>query len=289
MVVGLVYTTPNLRSPTNLLLSSTCLSTLFFSTVATCNTVFFYTGSLSADWSCRVQGYLTYVSICLVVYSYVAQAMSRLFWTVLYKHKTLLTMKSHLYMVLFQVTLSFLLPTSALVTTHIVYRPFKLCLISSQYKIHSFAMLSMVYVIPILVVIILYVLIFRHIRRSSTKAQRSQRITKRDGELARNILILFGIFLFGGVPATVYTIIPNDTSGATAGFYLVSMLSPAMALTVEKIVTVILNREIRTLIKHRCLVCFAACSSPPTRVEHFSQTDHTNKRMDLPVNLTIIA
>ncbi|UJR35419.1 hypothetical protein I4U23_028176 [Adineta vaga] len=278
IIIGLISITRNLRSPTNLLISNTCLCTLFFSTIATCNTILYYINWLTTDWSCRVQGYLTYVSICLVVYSYVIQTISRLSLTVFYQYRCLLTLKFHTYMILVQILFSFLFPLSTLITTHIVYRPFRLCLVPSQYKIHTFSLIGIVYIVPILIVCVLYIIIYRHTRNSSQKVHRSTKISKRDAELARNIIILFAIFIFSGVPASLYTIISTSTPTMSTGFYFFSIMTPPISLVIEKIVTIILSREIRNTFKQRWITCL----SVSTRVEHFSSSNaKNNNKMNL--------
>ena len=127
----------------------------------------FYIAVTSSDWSCRIRGYLYYVTLNLVIYSYITQAISRLFWTVLYRHRSLLTMKCHIYLVIFQIGISFILPLPSIITKDIVFRPFKLCVVAMKYKIHVFYLLTIGCIIPFLTIAVLYAIIYRHISRAT--------------------------------------------------------------------------------------------------------------------------
>jgi ABC-type transport system involved in multi-copper enzyme maturation permease subunit len=75
--------------------------------------------------------------------------------------------------------------------------------------------------------------------------------TKRDRILARNILILISIFLFGGIPIFIYIILSNKIESLPTNFYLFTIATPAIAIIFEKITIVILNEEIRKVINQR--------------------------------------
>ena len=256
------YVTPNLHTPTNLLICNTCLSSVCYAMISTVNSLIFYIQLVSSDWSCRIRGYLTYVCLNLVIYSYTIQAISRLFWTVLYRRRYLLTFKCHIYMITIQISLAFLLPFTGLVTNDIVYRPFKICGVSMKNRIHAFYLLSVIYIIPLLSVLILYKIIYRHVIRATVNLQQSAQRAKRDRELARNILILYSIFLFGGFPTIIYIIVSNQMNPAPGIFLLLAEIAPSISVDVERIVTVILNKDIRKVLKQRCLARFSTPVEP---------------------------
>jgi hypothetical protein len=287
-IIILTFITPILHSPTNLLVSNTCLCTLIFSIISIINTFFFYIESTSSDWSCRIRGYLNYLSMYLVVYSYVIQAISRLFWTVLYKYRYLLTIKCHLYLIVFQIFLSFLFPLSTLINKNIIFRPFKLCLVPIQYRIHSLYLLTIGYIIPIISIIMLYVIIYYRAANSSSNIGRSIHTRKRDIKLARNILILFSIFLFGGVPVTLYIILSGEMKSLPTGFYLFCVATPSIAVTIEKIATLMLNKEIRKTVKRRWIVCCSCCGLFPTHVQPILPSDNTNRRTTRATNKIVL-
>ncbi|UJR10479.1 hypothetical protein I4U23_014683 [Adineta vaga] len=286
LIIFLIVITPQLHSPTNLFVSSTCLSTLIYLVISTINSFFLYTESISTDWSCRIRAYLYYVSLNLVIYSYVIQAVSRLFWTVLYKYRYLLTMKLHLYLLITKIIISIFLPLSSLITDHVIFRPFKFCVIAMKYTIHVFYLLSMGFIIPLIIITILYTIIYRYIIRSTTNFRRLSHRTKRDAELARNILILLGIFLLGGFPTVIYIIISNKTeSSVSAGLFLLAITAPSVAVASEKIVTIVLNKEIRKALIARWEIWFPTCRLSSTRIQPLTLTNSLDRRVTCTTNL----
>ncbi|CAF0768752.1 unnamed protein product [Adineta steineri] len=151
----------------------------------------------------------------------VIQAIFYVFWTVLYKYKYLLTIKYHAYLILFQI----LIPLSSLITTNITFRQFKLCFV------------AFIYIIPTLTIIILYIIIYYDVRNSSLHTRQSSRSRKRDAELDRNIFILFSIFLFDGIPLSLYVIVSSKIESLPTAFYLFLLMIPTMS------VTIILNKR----------------------------------------------
>ncbi|CAF1440383.1 unnamed protein product [Adineta ricciae] len=241
LTIFLTIITPKLHSPTNLLVSSTCLSTLIYLIISIVNSFIFYTESSSTDWSCRIRAYAYYVSLNLVIYSYVIQAISRLFWTVLYKYRYLLTMKCHIRLLILKTLISTLLPLSTLTTDHVIFRPLKLCVVPMKYTIHVFYLLSVGFLIPLLIITILYAIIYRHVIRSTANFRRATR----DAEIARNILILLGIFLLGGIPTVIYVIVSNKTVSSPRSLFLLAVTALSVAVASERIMSILLNKEIR--------------------------------------------
>ena len=251
MIITLTARVPSLRTPTNLLVANTCLCTLVFSGVSILDTFTFYLSANSTDWSCRIEGYLTSVSLTLVMYSYVGQSISRLFWTVFYKHRYLLTMRSHVYLSIGQICLSFLLPISILITKDIVFQPMRFCLVPLRYRLHVFYLLAVQYVIPVLTSIILYGIIYRFVSQSTSNSQRTSSKGNRDTKLARNILILLTIFMFGGIPSVLYIILSGQRPSTLGFFFFMAAAAPPVTVACEKLMTLVLNRDIRKVLQGR--------------------------------------
>ncbi|CAF1397979.1 unnamed protein product [Adineta steineri] len=282
LIIILIIITRNLHSSTNLLVLSTCVSTLFYLIISTINAFIFYTASSSTDWPCRIRGYLYYFSLIIVIYSYIIQAISRLFWTVLYKYRCLLSIKYHLYLIIFNISISFLLPLPSLITKDIVYVPFKMCLVSAKYKIHTFYLLTIVIIIPIVIFSILYGIIYRHTIHSTANFQQTLHGAKRDARLARNILILLSIFLFGGIPSVIYSIVSNQVESAPSVLFLMTITAPSIAIAIVKIMTIVLTRDIQQVLKVRWIQWFSCCKSSTTRVQPIT---NTNNRIINPTNI----
>ena len=264
IVVSITYLTPDLHTPTNLLICNTCLCNLSYAMMATINSLIFYIQSISSDWSCRIRGYLSYVCLNLVIYSYTIQAISRLFWTVFYRHQYLLTYTCHLRLIIIQISLAFLLPLPSLITKDIVSRSFRMCTVPMKQRLHAFYLLSIIYIIPFLIVLILYAIIYRHITHATINLQRSSHRMKRDRELARNILILLSVFLFGGFPTVIYIIASSQMNYTPRILLLFAILAPSISVDVERIITVILNKDIGKVLKQRWLARFTSRVQPLT-------------------------
>lgn len=287
IIIYLTYITPNLHTPINLLLSNTCICTLVFSGISATNVFFFYIDGIKTDWSCRILGYLIYVSISLVMYSLVIQALSRLFWTVLYKYRCLLTMKCHFYLIVIQILSSILFPLSTLITKNITYRPFKLCFVPLEYKIHVLYLTTIVYCIPIIIIITLYIIIYYYTTISSLHTRRLVHGKERDRILARNILVLLSIFLFGGIPLVIYNILSNTNKLLPTGFYLFSITTPAIAIIFEKIAIIILNKELQKVLKQRLIGCYNNLKLSTDHVLPYSSSKNVNKIMIRTISKTI--
>ena len=274
LIMYITCVTPHLRTPTNILVINTCLCTLFFAGVSTIFTICFFVQSMSTDWWCRIRGYLCYVAICLLNYSLVIQAISRFLGTALYKYRQLLTMKSNVYLVLIQLVLCLIFPLSTLITKDITFRPFELCFIPSRYQAHNLYLLIIDYWVPILVVVILYVIIYRKTITSSVNTRRSVQNAKRDRELAQNILILLGISLFGGFPFCVFVLLSGQIDCLPLIFYFFAITTPAISIILEKLAIVVLHKEIRTTVKRRWIAYYNHCRIL-NRIVPFSSEDNT--------------
>ena len=83
----------------------------------------------------------------------------------------------------------------------------------------------------------------RRARLNATAA--SQNSQKRDLELLRRIIILLGIYLLGGIPSILFMLT------SVRLIYFVNLLSPTIVVTVEKLCTVLLDREISQVIRNK--------------------------------------
>jgi hypothetical protein len=98
----------------------------------------------------------------------------------------------------------------------------------------------MIVITPVLIDIIIYIIIFNHVRSSSHRVQpsiqirgnntnnhRQQRMSRRDNHLIRRMIVMFSIFVGGWSPIYIYLIIIPDyffTSLLSAVFILVAQL-----------------------------------------------------------------
>ena len=244
-IISIIHFTKTLRSPANLLVSNTCLASILYVIISTINVTCFVMEITLSDWVCRVQGYLSYVSLTIVGYSYVIQSVSRLFFTVLSRYRVMRGYSVHRILIVSQIIFSFLIPMPSLVTQVIVYEFQSMCFIPSRFILHVAYFFASSYFVPLFTVIFIYVIIYRRVTSSSRTVENRSRSNKRDLQLVRNILLLFTIFLLSGVPAILDILIYKITSWKSPGFYLFTVGSPALASMVEKTSLIVLNRELR--------------------------------------------
>lgn len=251
IIIILIISTKNLYTPTNLLVCNTSITTGFYITMAIVKlTVFYNKLVLSNSW-CKIQAYLSYVCLHLLMYSYVIQAISRLFFTIFYKHRYLLSYKCHILLIVCQIIISFSIPLSCIITDDIYFRPLKLCIVSMKYLFYVFYLYTFSFFIPLIVTIVIYIMILRLAIRSSLNVHQSWYRFKRDVTLVRNILIIFTIFIFAELPTTIYTILSIRLVPTSSVFYMFAATAPPISTVFEKISVILLNNQIRREIRKR--------------------------------------
>jgi hypothetical protein len=247
IIMFLIIFKKNLHSPMNLLVCKTCLDTIIYVIITIINTSFFYFEIRISDWWCEIQAYLNYATLNLVAYSYFIQALSRLFFTVLYKYRFLLNYKSHIILIICQTSISFILPLPNMINVDILYRPRKLCLIPMKHIFRIIYFLASTYFILLFSLIIIYTIIYRQVTRSTSVTRQLAHGNRRDIQLIRHILIIFMIYSFAGTPAFIYTIKSTTKTIRTVSYarYMFVMAASPLSTLIEKISLIFLNTEIK--------------------------------------------
>lgn len=241
-------TKPLLHTVRHLLMCNTAIASILYCIVQSTDYIYLiFLNWDTSDVSCRWRGYFSYVSICAVTYSYLNQTISRLFISLFsHKYRWLVTFKTHYILILIQWCIVIIIPLPAIITTDIHYRPTSLCWVPIKYLIHVIYTFVAYYLIPTLITCTIYIFIYYHIKKTANRAGTLiPRINteKRDLELLRNITILLGIYLVGGIPTILFLITTNKL------IYLMSIVTISLAVAVEKVFMSILDRDIRQVIK----------------------------------------
>ena len=240
-------TKPRLHTVNHLLLCNTSLASICYCIIINNNYIFLiFIPSVNSDTSCRLRAYFAYISITGVVYSYVIQAVSRLFFCLFAtRHRWLTSFKAHYCLIAGQWCLVFILVSPALLTNDITYFSGQLCWVPMDRTIHLGYTVIAYYVVPVLSIIIMYVYIYRRVRRTiqSRNIPKTNRRQKLDLELLRNILILVCIYLGGGLPFVLFVIT------SIRKIYLINLTTLSLTVFLEKIFTIILDRELRVVIR----------------------------------------
>jgi hypothetical protein len=255
IILILIFLRKQLHSVTYLLICNTCVSSILYCIVQCNNYIYllFITWDTS-DMSCRWRGYFSYLSIVAVVYSYLLQATSRLFFSVLStKYPWLISFKTHLSLILIEWMIVLIAPLPALVTKDIHFRLGFLCWVPMKSMLHVVYTILVYYIIPTVLIVAIYITIYVRIRRGKNNAVTQKTTTtttrkrkNRDLEVFRNIMILFLIYILGGTPSALYILTGVEL------FYSIGVVSVTLAVTVEKAVSILLDREIRNIFKNFC-------------------------------------
>ncbi len=244
-IILLIIFTKTLHSPVNLLLCNTSLAIILYFIISLIKTSLFYNESTLSHWWCRILAYIDSVFLSMIYYSFVIQALSRLFFIVFHRHRHLLEYKFHIILIISQILISFLISLSILVTEDVVFRPSLICWVPTTKIIHIIYLSISTYLAPFFIIIIVYGIIYCRVIRSSTIIRQSSHVNKRDIELIKNILILSVIFIIAGVPTLIVTIVFATTKFESLVFYLFPVVVAPFVAIIERICLIHLNKEIR--------------------------------------------
>ena len=247
IILALVIFTRRLHSVTHLLICNSSLASIFYCIVQCVNYSFL---SLipwqTTNLSCRWRGFFGYMSVAAVVYSYLAQAVSRFLLSILStRHRWATSIRTHIILILVQWLIVSFIPTPAIVTEDIYHRPFALCWVPREHTLHIVYTVVAYYLTPAILIFAIYISIYCRVkrRRNSFFITRSRRRSNRDLEVLYNIMILFAIYTVGAIPTILFllTDIPF--------LYDLGIISVSLTVAVEKIATVLLDRDMRNLIR----------------------------------------
>ncbi|CAF2808556.1 unnamed protein product [Rotaria sp. Silwood2] len=241
-------TKPRLHTVRHLLMCNTCIASILYCIVQINNYIFLiFLPSVTSDISCRWRGYFAYFTISAITYSFLIQAISRLFIVIFStKYKCLITFKTHHILIVIQWFTVIIVPLPALITKDIYYRPNKLCWVPMKNILHAFYGYIAYYTIPALSVFMFYIFIYYKVKQAKNKARPMLRLIhgeKRDLELLRNIVILLSIYFIGGIPTLLFLLSSNRT------LYLMGIVTISLAVAVEKLCTILLDQELRQVIR----------------------------------------
>jgi hypothetical protein len=184
------------------------------------------------------------LSISAVTYSYLVQAISRLFISVFStKHPRLTTFKVHYILILTYWIAIIIIPLPAIITQDIYFRPGLLCWVPMKFFIHVMYTVFAYYLVPIVSILIIYVYIYQRIQKIKKRTSYTTN-DKRDLEVLRNIVILLIIYISGGIPTVIYFISSMEF------FYLAGIVTITFVVMIEKVCTILLDRELRLVFKN---------------------------------------
>ncbi|CAF1458781.1 unnamed protein product [Adineta steineri] len=248
-ILMVIFLNKRLHTMAHILICNTCFTSIFYSVVQNNNYIYliFITQDTS-DISCRFRAYFGYMSIAAVIYSYFIQALSRLFYSIFHRNQRwILSFKTQYIMILIQWIVVILIPLPAILTKDIYYRPTFLCWVPKEKFLHMTYTLLVYYVIPITLIVIIYINIYCRVKylEKNMNIKTIRKIQQnRNLEILRNILILIGIYTSGGIATFIYITTKIEI------FYSMGIVLLPLFVTIEKLMTILLDREVRKIIKN---------------------------------------
>ncbi len=247
IVIIVIYSKPRLHTVRHLLICNTCIASIIYCIVQTINYIFLvFLPWITSDVACRWRGYFSYMSISAVIYSYLVQAISRLFFSVFArKYPWITKFKAHYILILTYWIVVIVIPLPSVITKDIYFRPDDLCWVPRQHLIHVVYTMLAYYLIPIFAIIYIYIYIYKRLKKAKKDAAFISNITndKRDLEVLRNIVTLLGIYIAGALPSLLYIV------SAISFLYSAGIVTITLLVMIEKTCTILLDRELRQVVK----------------------------------------
>ena len=249
IMIGIIvrYKNPRLRTIRHLLMCNTCLGSIFYCLMQTINYAYlvFFQWDTNDD-RCRWRGYCSYVSISAITYSYLLQALSRLFYlkcTIKYRWVT--SFRTHYVLIFIQWMLAIILPLPSIITKDHYFRPGFICWVPFKFVLHLVYTIIAYYVAPVSIAILIYIYAYWQliVSRRQLLAIAHHTARKRDIIVLRNILILFGIYITGPIPMLIYFMTGVEF------FNVITLVTFILATAIEKICALVLDHELYETIK----------------------------------------
>lgn len=261
LILLLICCLKQFHTVTYLLMCNTCLSSIFFCLVHWINFIYLlFLGSNTSDHSCRWRAYFGYMSIVAVIYSYLFQAISRYIFTVLSgKFRWLISWRCHWILLAINWMMMVLLPLPSVVTDDVHFRSGFLCWVPKKALLHMIYTILLYYLIPILAILLLYFFISVHLRSHRTSTEFRRR-NNRDLRVYRKLMILLSVYILGGVPTLFYILTGIEW------FYSIGTVTVSLTVTIEKILSVLIDRKLRNHLKKYFLCLKSRIAPAPVQI-----------------------
>ena len=163
----LIFCIQRLHTVTHLLVCNGAIASIFYCIVQSVNYSFLaFLPWKTSDISCRWRGYFSYMTVVAIVYSYLAQAISRFLILILSsKYRWVASFRTHRILLLINWILVVCLPLPSLLTDDIYFRPTSLCWVPKEHTLHLAYIIIVDYLIPTLLLIVIYIYIYCRVKR----------------------------------------------------------------------------------------------------------------------------
>jgi hypothetical protein len=252
------------RTITSMMMCNTAAATIIYSILQLISAGY----GLRDDWStnqpaCLFRSYC-YNGVCIaVISSYTVQSISRLFFSVLYKYKYLLSWRVHCYLIIANYLLTIVGPIPLVFMKNGcgLELESRLCTVTTKVFSASMWAVTITYLFPLSIVTVVYGIIFYCARQSTRRIgicasnKTSHAVTNnyvpnwnREMKLMKNILILIGILICAGIPYLTLVIWHvTQKQPPLEPTYLLAMIAISVFFAIKMIVLFYMNKEVKNV------------------------------------------
>ncbi len=128
--------------------------------------------------------------------------------------------------------------------------------------------LAIIIVVPVSVIVVINIIIFKYVQSSSRRIQpvsrttitnhnhgQKSKINRRDIHLLRHMIIMFFVFIVGWVPIYISSVIQIQTSVSTLTLRILSLLA-GISLLCDMIDLFLYSHELRQYLQRTFLPCY---------------------------------
>lgn len=263
LIIVIVVTHRQCRTVSNLLACNACMISIIYCS----NNIIVSIYGYREDWAlqqpvCIFRAYCFLVSCVCICYSYLMQAISRLFFTVFFKYKFLVTFRAHWLLIILNWIIGTVFSIGPLFFDggFTFEEESRLCTLNSRKPSASLYSIGGGFVLPVSICITIYGIIWRHTVRSSRRinafgpnnATAHTPNAKREMTIVRNMLMSLTVFVGGGTPLLILilwnAIQPNNHPPES--LYLIGIDGTSLGVTLTVVMLFVLNQQMRRLALH---------------------------------------
>ena len=255
LIVIIIVKTGRFRTFDNLLICNSSMSVVFYSIITLIGSI----SSLEKDWIineryCVFRAYFYNVGIAAICYSKSMHAISRFFFAILYKHRYLLTMRTHQILIILTwiISLVICIPPFFVENGYGLEIESRSCVISSKMFILALYITFVSCLIPFQIIIYIYLYILCYVYRSTRRIHAFHqninhlRKTNREMKLMKQMLIQTSILLTGG-PLFLFLVLWHATQSQSPPQYLYLLAFNLMTIvaTIVPLIQFFMHKQIR--------------------------------------------
>ena len=205
--------------------------------------------SFAGRW-CEIRAYFPHVCFCAYYYSFVCQAIFRLFRIVFYKKRHLQSLGVFVVSIVIQWLLSFIF-----IAPHLIFDDFQYqaldynCWISFRNIRGMFVATLIIYGGPLALILSIYIYIVRYVRRKMYVHRKQKRSIQRDVLILRRIVVLLFFLIMIGVPTLVVLAIYLLTNYLTPLAYDIQAVNISIGLLTTTMTLIFVTPKIRHLFR----------------------------------------